>query len=177
MGLPRTFHSLAQTFKIGTCTSVNTLLPLMFLSHFLLLMEPFSLQPEVSAHLAYPSFLTVYQATPPPGYPWRSQGTAATSLLRALWGPSVASWMISMQALLRMVHFGLTVICLLPRQGWGAWYLRENQRDILMLFLSSLSIRTSGEMSRKQGPQIIVTSHFREKCLSLGHISTLWSWC
>lgn len=53
--------------QIGTCISVNTFLPLMPSSHFLFLMEPFSLQPRASAHLSYPSSLTGYKATPPPG--------------------------------------------------------------------------------------------------------------
>lgn len=84
MGLPHAFHCLAQTVEIGTRAYRNAFLPLTFPSHFLLIIEPFSLQPGVSAHLSYPSFLTGSKAIPPPGHPWHSQGTAATPLPRQL---------------------------------------------------------------------------------------------
>lgn len=64
---PHTFCYFAQTFKIGTCTSVSSFLPLRLSSHFLLSMEPSSLQPGVSAPLSLPSFLTGHKAAPPPG--------------------------------------------------------------------------------------------------------------
>lgn len=79
VGLPHIFHCLAQTFKIVTRTSIN-MLP----SHFLLMMEPFSQQPGISAYLSSPSSLPGYKAVPPPGHAWHSQGTAATSLPRQL---------------------------------------------------------------------------------------------
>lgn len=65
-------------------------------SHFLLLLEPFSLQPGVSAHLPYPSCLTGYKAAPPTTYPWHSQSTAATLLPTAPLGLSMVSQAVHM---------------------------------------------------------------------------------
>lgn len=42
----------------------------------------------------------------------------------------------------------------------------------MIICSSTVSVGKSGEMSKKQGPWAIVISQFREKCLSLSHMST-----
>lgn len=145
-------------------------------SHFLLLLEPFNLQPGVSAHLSYPSCLTAYKAAPPTTYPCHSQGTAATLLPTAPSGPSMASQAVHMAGPHSLESSIVRCHLTFSKAGLRSMVFERINGHNQMPSKVSTCMHIRWDVTEagipSPVPHTLVTLHCQEKCFPMSHIST-----